>query len=287
MVYELLPIVTRHSTICMTYTHKYNGSSTLVQRLLPLSILRVCKMIYHEAYAMLKHKMIEIIAHPPQIIIPSTDLSWMRDGFARFLHVLEVTYHLPGPATIQSDATTPVQVSPVWAAALREGNIPAVANPSLVQWTQQANLYLQQTPSPLSLTKATANSSSVLQRDTGIQLLIRSTESIYRCYWCNQNHRVLRYALAKFLERNLTGSEGDPRVEVSLLDPALNDSADDCLPVYTVDKLRKHLAGAFDDMDNMYEMALHAYSGEVVEREAWDEHWRQSRDRRVAGFWEL
>jgi hypothetical protein len=119
-VYEQLSIITRPSTNCIRYTPKYKCSTTLVLRLLSLSILKVCKMI-------------EILAHPLQVIIPSTDLSYIGDGFARFLRIREVTSTLPGPATIQSDAITLVQVSPVWAAALRVGSIPAVANLSLVQ----------------------------------------------------------------------------------------------------------------------------------------------------------
>jgi hypothetical protein len=278
IVYGQLPIVTRHSTICMTYTPDYTGTSTLVLRLLPLAILRVCWTIYHEAYAMLKPKMLEILAHAPQIMVPSTDISRMQDGFARFLRILEITCDLPGPVTLPSDVNTSqrsARVSPKWYATLNAHVVPVVVKPSLAQWTQQANLYFQKTPLPPSLALPTTAKSSPLLR--GIQILIRPTKKIHRCRVCDYDHRDLRYALARFLERNLRDDSEAPKAEIWLLDPALNDIANQThtneLWVDTASELRHHVAGAFHDMRHK---PLHACSGGLVEVEAWEREWQET-----------
>jgi hypothetical protein len=290
IVYEQLPIVTRHSTIRMRYTPNYDGSSTLILRLLPLAILRVCWTIYHEAYAMLKPKMFEILTHPSQIIIPGPDLSWMRDGFARFLRALQVTRDLPGPATLRSDMTSSVHttyVSPEWSTALHDEEIPVVVNPSLVQWLQQANLHLGNTTSPISLASPTAKSTCMLQHNVGIQILIRQTNQTHRCPSCYENHVDLQYTLREFLRRNLAWFEESPRVDVSLLVPTVNDTALESqwrsLLFQTVESLGQDLEAAFGSM-SMQDVALHAHPGEVVDGAAWKRHWQLTRDGRVAEF---
>jgi hypothetical protein len=278
IVYEQLPIVTRHSTICMAYTPDYNGTSTLVLRLLPLAILRVCWTIYHEAHAMLKPKMLEILAHAPQIMVPSTDLPRMQDGFAQFLRILETTCDLPVPATLPSDGTIfrqTTRVSPAWCAALNAHVVPVGVRPSLAQWTQHANFYFRKTTLPPSLATPTTAKSSPMMR--GIQILIRPMKKTHRCRVCDYYHRDLRYVLAKFLEQNLRYDREAPKAEIWVLDPALNDTANQTLD--TASELRHHLTRAFHDMRHT---PLHACSGGLVELEAWRRDWHQTPDERGA-----
>jgi hypothetical protein len=272
IVYEQLDIVIRHSTTCMAYTTQHNGSSTLVLKLLPLAIFRVCKTTYSEAYAMLRPKMYEILAHPPRIMITGTDLLSMQGGFAGFLGALKKLRNVPGPVTKRSeDARMLPQVTVAWASAFRSARMPAVVNPSLIQWILQANAYLKNTTAyPLP-----ARSLPTTPSDIGIQLLIRQTEKVLPCIYCPAHD--LPHLLIIFLCRNFGQYDGNPRVDVSLLDPALDEPSSGYQGrgplVHTVESLRRDLAAAFF---NLRGSPLHAHGGGVVELAVWEQHWLET-----------
>ena len=101
MVYERLPAIRRHSTLSMLYNPTYNGSSTLVLTALPLAILRVSRMAYHEAYAIPKLKVYKLLSQPSRLSIPASDLFETRSSFANFFEIIRGMFSISCMVTLQ------------------------------------------------------------------------------------------------------------------------------------------------------------------------------------------
>ncbi|KAF1935070.1 hypothetical protein EJ02DRAFT_471454 [Clathrospora elynae] len=217
MVYERLPITTRHIKVLLERGYDYNGSVTIVLRGLPLGILTVCWWIYHEAHAMFQAKIYALLAHPPRIIIPVPHVFSMATGFPQLLEVLQATCRIPSVLGLGPPARNTI--------LYHTGNDPMDVNASVLRWLQQAYLYYHRAAFQPAWATLAAKTPPTSPDDTGLQILLSHVGE--PCQLCGSLHGGLCSMLRSFGWAYFAGTEYYySRVDISLLGSVVETGAE-------------------------------------------------------------
>ena len=247
IVYEQLSIVRRHTTVQIDYTHPRECYGTLVHHVLPLTILRVSKMIHHEAYAIVKPRLYDILLQPPRVIIHAPFFIEIAHDFSHWLNYLKNSIGMPESS-----------------------------HPALLQWAQHASLYYGSKNDHPFLVRFARDNPSAPRKTARMQLLISQLGNVLRMRASLVGrHDPLHHILAEFLEQQLSVNYPNDRVDLCLTGTSVRKTSfGSVADNYSSQHLQDELSAA-------YRRARMRNRGKVVELADWENDWEATPENRM------